>query len=452
MNNRLVFDYLFSKGLTPEKIGNSVPKLSTKKIYKLVDEIHDLIEVDETRANSKFDLIANSSLSGEIGQCASIYCRINNFEHLVRKSTLYANKVWIKIPFENYSLYKHYNVRKEYLQETFHDDLLMLHKYKPMFEANIFSFAHTDIHFCLNCFNSTSKKVSKPYVKRIKKAKKQLIERYRKGADYFLYKAFEDEEDYSLEVVAKDQNLFEHESIYLGLVENELPKAFNKAKERKSRKIYQKELLESHEINRLVNPILEDIILQDWYSSNLNANYLTNRPVDLEVIQSLNNKKTSQDSKLFFNTLSHVLPIIEKVKIEKLIELRDKEPESFVNYRNSLDSLLDKSKGLSEKEIQEAFKDEIQPRIDQMNQTIKINRNKIIKDSIHSLVTGVSMVGIGLFSGIFPTGVGQSLAALGAFHHGSKLTNELSKILNNDMEERNDKFYFLWKMSNEHGA
>lgn len=447
MNNRLIYDYLYSKGLTPERIGDLIPKLSKKKIYKYTEELTEKVEIDSTKASSNFDLIANSSLSGESGQCSALGCRIKNFEHLARKSSLYANKVWIKAPFQDYSSYRKYNFDKDSLQETFHDDISMLHKYKSMFEAGLFSFAHTEIHFCLNCFNRTSKKViSKSLVNNIKKAKKHLIERFRKGADYHLHNDLEDEDELSLKILSKDSDLFEHEALYYFF--DKLPEEFELAKSRKNGKIYQKELIKSRQLSRFVNPILKDIILQDWYSSNFNANYLTNRPIDLEVIQSLNGNNTAQNSDLFYNSLSHTLPIIENIKIEKLIELRQKEPEAFINYRNSLDSLLNKSKGMSKKEIEEAFKDEIQPRLDQMNQTIKGNRRKIVKNSIHALVTGASMVGIGLFSGIFPPGVGQSLAALGVFHHGSKLTTELSNILNQSDVNTKDKYYFLWKLKN----
>lgn len=444
MENRLIFDYLYSKGLTPEKMSTLISKLSKKEIYKMANEIQNLIEIDKTKGDSKFDLIANSTLSGETGQCSSIYCRLNSFEHLARKASLYANKVWIKVPFSQYAASEEYDIEEEILQEGFYDDILVLHKYKPMFDANLFSFAHTDTHFCLNCFNSTSEQiVSKSLISNMKKAKKHLIERFRKGGDYFLCKDFEDEE-YMLKIICKDNNIFEHEALYYSL--DKFPEEFEKAKFRNNNKIYQKELLKSRQLDRFTLPILEDIVLQDWYSSNFNANYLTNRPIDLEVIQLLNNKDTSQNSELFYNTLSHTLPIVENVKIEKLIELRQKEPEAFINYRNSLDSLLDKSKGLSSKELREAFKDEIQPRIDQMNQSIKNNRRKIIKNSIHSLVTGTSMVGIGLFSGMLPVQVGITLAGLGIYHHGSKLTQELSNIINQNHENGEDKYFFLWKM------
>ena len=431
-NNRLLYDYLFSKELSLDRLHEKISKMSVSEIINHTEKIHDLVYIDREKANSNFDFIANTSLSGITGQCGSIDCRLTNLNHLTRKSILYANKVWIKFPLSDYAIYTEYNVDLDFLQEKFMDDLTIIHNYRQLIESGIFAFAKTEQHFCFNCFGSLSEQVNWPMVKRVKSLKKELQQQFWKGANYSLDGPFGPEDEFRLNINVKDQRLFEHEGLSYSIhnVEKEFPRALI----HKAQKVNKTELLNSRQLELIVNNVLQSIVMQNWYSENYNANYLTNTPVELDAIKFLNDKSTNLNSDLLYDNLSHTLPIIEKVRIEKLIELRQKEPEAFITYRNSVDSLLNKSKSLNSKEMKEAFKDEIQPSIDKMKQTINLNKRKIIKDSLHSLVTGSSLVSIGLFSGILPTGIGAAVAGLALYHQGTKLLDKTKELITNDYE------------------
>jgi len=445
MKNRLLYDRIYANNLDLGKYHDSIGKMSKSRLITLMETLSNDVQIDNSKSNSNFDLIANSSLSGLESQCIGLECRVNRLNNLIRKATLYANKVWVQNPLEKYEnpeLFKDTDAEK--MREFVIKDIYILHHYKPLIDNQIFTFAKSQNHFCLNCFGLLSKehKVNTELIKKVKILKKEIKEKFVKGADFFI-REIKEWRKFVVEIVNCDLNVFEHEESFIRY--DKLPDDYKKAIARKSNRIYKKEMIQSDDADFFANSVLSNIIMQNWYSTEFGANYVTDQPIEYQAIERINENIVNRTSNSFYSGLQHTVPIIKNIRIEKLIELRIKEPEAFANYRNSFDRFLNDHKDLNELELKEAFSDEIQPQIDQLNQSINYNKRKLIKNAISSLVTGGSIISIAMFGGILPVGISQAVSGLAGFHQGSKLIENLISLGYNNYEEKDNKFYFLWK-------
>jgi hypothetical protein len=198
-------------------------------------------------------------------------------------------------------------------------------------------------------------------------------------------------------------------------------------------------------INQFVEPIIDDLLTQNYYSSLYNSSYLTDREIDSNLIQD---KNKSILNKKFTSSLSHHIPHIPNVPLGNLMELREKEGEAFQIYRDSLTAFLSNSKE-NDTNLKEAFRDEIWPEINKMNQTIKSAKKIIVADLVKDVIVGTTFVSIGLFSHFLPENISQIVAGLGGINYLSKFGDNTKKLLNIESEMRNNKYFFVWKLRQE---
>src|SRR5690606_13222480 len=84
-----------------------------------------------------------------------------------------------------------------------------------------------------------------------------------------------------------------------------------------------------HGVIRLVSSaVIDDIIMQNIWVNKDNLTYLTNRTIDIDIINHLHIPSDVQTSDSMLEGLSHTLPIVEDVPLDKLIELRIKDGEA----------------------------------------------------------------------------------------------------------------------------
>ena len=443
---RLIYDYLYTQNLSSDKIEEVISNYSKDQIIKLINKLNEIVPFSETKDHSKFNLIANTSLSGSPSQCSNLECRSSNLSTLMRKSILYADKVWIKYPLDKYKNHDLEISDLEDLRESVIHDLIIIHQVRLLIESGIFEFAVSKKHFCFDCFGSLSSEVEWPMVEEVKALKDILKETYAFGANYRVRRIGSSKWD--VEIKAKDNELFYHDKLFYAI--DDVKKEFPNALLRYSKKIIPKEIIQSKQVNRLVNHVLENIVMQNWYSQNIGANYVTNIPIELTSAKILAND--IRDIDFNYDGLEHALPTIKEVGISKLIELRKKSPEAFVNYRNSFDKVMEESRNLDITLQQELISSELNPIIDQLSQNIKTHKDKLIKGTLHNLVIGSSMVAVSVFPGLLPIGIAASTvsaaAGIGAIHQSKELLKGLKGLTTREFEEKDNKYYFLWKALN----
>jgi hypothetical protein len=435
---RELFDLLNQQLWTPKFCDKIIATMSDDKIYAVIDSAISIIQrANSINNNSKFSFVANNTLSGGTFPCSQDRCRINHIDTLARNAILYADIVYIQNPFDKYL---HATYFSDYARRLLIADIKVLFHVKPLLDAGIFLFTTTFQHICRDCLRET-KAITKEYEARIIEAEISLKETFLNEIEFVI----ETDEDGDAFIQAEGpEEILEHPSgfSYTGDALVDLKKKLG----RKTQGVLTKrQATRLGLINQFVHPIIDDLLTQNYYSNLYNSSYLTDREIDSNLIQD---KNKSILNKKFTSSLSHHIPHIPNVPLGNLINLREKEGEAFQIYRDSLTAFLSNSKE-NDINLKEAFRDEILPEINKMNQTIKSAKKIVVADLVKDVIVGTTFVSIGLFSHFLPENISQIVAGLGGINYLSKFGDNTKKLANIESEIRNNKYFFVWKLRQE---
>lgn len=443
MNNyNEIFDFLHSKGLHGDhmfKIGHSY---KPKELFKICKTLLSYINSESEMKNSEFDFLVNSALSGDSMYFADHDLRVQRIENLLSSTLLYADSIYIKNPLDDY-----YHADEEYFSveenvEEFLIDIFIFCQYKLALCSGFVKICKTETHFCRHCLLESLDDIPPRYKKSMNQIEQYLTSKYVKGASYTINKK---NGQFVVNIKPQENTLFDHSG--LEIYYDELPDEFKNGLGRNNKKIYQREIKDSWLIKcDFVDPILDDVIMHDWYANNYKLNYFTDRPVDFELLKILNNTESNLLANKLIKSLQHTFPFIHGATSEKIIELRNNEPEAFLHYRDSMEKLLRNASNLNESDLISAVKDEIRPQVHKIDLVLKKHKSKLGKGLLVNLLLGSASIFIGLKTGILPAPVGNALAALGIANHGGQAVHNLKKVLNREIEVVDETYYFLWKL------
>lgn len=425
------FEFLERKSLYPEKVHETISQWDGKTLFDFTREIQTYIPYVREKPPSQFGFIANTPLSGGAYPCAALDCRLTHIDRMARFAALYGDQVIIQDPFRQYS-YEPPRYLEPY-RESVIGDLLVFHELRPLLESDLVGVAARSTAFC----------------------EEHLPQIIRKGnlrkAELALHKQFSQtittdvkyDDPFIVIHVSGPENLIEHGETNIIRIGKELKVSTRKNKSGKISLIgkSRREIIEN-----LSGNILVDLIQQDIYSSQYGLNYLTDREVDLDVLEATNDQDTKRFSQAVIEGFSHSLPFLEHVSLSSLLKLRQEEGESFQVYRDTVSSILKALKPTEADKVKQAFNDAVLPEIRKIDLTVN-NAKKLLKRSIGSnILFGAGLITVGLASGFLPPDAGKILATVGGFQFGVNALQSMYQLMREPDSIHENKFYFLWKV------
>lgn len=388
------------------------------------------------KTQSPFTFVSNSQMAGGRTYCRHPRCRISAAETLANNAALYADHIYLQNPFEHYLGLNEFDDSHKY---DLINDIFLLFLYKPLIEKDIISYCDQDFHFCTDCYSDFLAKFDPDYEKKFKKTEKELN---RIVTENVKFKVIDSNGTPGLQL-SNIEGISDHDIIYTF---RKVPKIIKeKYRKGKSTKLTSDEIKKSKAYQIITQSVLNDLDHQDYYTKIYDASVLTNRPIDFDLMNILNEINNPQ---IKFD-LNHELPFMQNVQLNKLLELRTKEGEAFEVYRDSVTKAIKES----EKQINtvkpkkhEIYNDLIRPELNKIDLTIK-NSKKILFGNIkQDLLLGTSFVGIGLASGFLPNNIGQIVSTIGGLKFADQFVSNVRKIIGEPQEVRNNPYYFLWKV------
>ncbi|MPN01355.1 hypothetical protein SDC9_148564 [bioreactor metagenome] len=202
-------------------------------------------------------------------------------------------------------------------------------------------------------------------------------------------------------------------------------------------------------VDHLLYPSVDDIFQAKIITEFVDSSYLTNRPSDKDIIDALSTNSGALPEKsksaLVSGSLFHEVPIVGDATIESIINLRKNNEDSFTIYRDSINHFLKDTKNFNQKMIAELQRDVIAPEIHKMEQTIKLNKKALIKNSSRNIALATTGITVGVFSGIFPLDYAALLGVIGGLPFIGKCITDLIDAFSDEVIKSNN-FYFLWKL------
>ncbi len=465
-----VFDLLKKEGLTNnEKIERKVMyEWSPNEIIDFNEKLLDAIE-PQPKANSNianFNYVANSNLSAQRfgNSCVGLNCRLQRIDRLTRFAALYSDRIYIQNYFDIYPnrpLPPHMSIKwiDDNLREPFADDLKVLLALKPLLENSIVCFVkHPAFHFCPSCMRKYLPVLTETQTE-LKNKTQALSDNYLDSTSARIALWFQIPGECCIDLKGPE-DLFAHGQIYDVRSDPWLLKKANSAHGRISArdiKLSKKELKRTGIIERGLKEVADDILFQHFCSRFVSAKYLTDRDVDVQLLDSLTyDDDFKAYNEVLRNRIIYNLPLLDSVPLNYLLEVRRKEHDAFLVYRNTISHIISEylaqRKPISSREGQQIYEDIIYPKLCELNAKVNSIKSSAMRAFKRDIAITSTVAILGMYSGLLPIETQAIVAGLGGLKAARDALQLLSRSITTPDEIRSDNFYFLWKLSKKQGG
>lgn len=472
-NNSELFEAIHSKGITLKNL-ERIESWSNEKLFSLLDELSEKVTEPNNISQGLFTFAANDSLSGRSVPFSDRETRIKKAVDLARFAALYADSLLIRDPFEWYPRtqvgiqpdgtqtvlsrgiepndFSNQRVRRHFL-----DDLYFILFLEPLFASELAGFSKSILHWCPNCVRVAAESgildtfVDEPqeieWQKKVAKLVRHIEKTFLERGTTLVHQ----HGDHAHATIFMPDGLLEYDQVQTTL---ELPPRLAKkaiepisVSTRDARKLR----LFNDEIERIV----DDISTQNATANRFNCQYITDRTIDLELMDMVSSKRARTFNSAAVDALTHPLSFVNQVSLNKLLKLRKDDGESFLVYRDAVRSILKNNQNSSSTELQEAFDDVIRPELNKIDLTIKNSRKLLVTSTITDITIAIASVSIAAFSGLLPASLGipkEMLdlgAAIGGWQSVKNLATKVAEVNVKPKEVSENKFAFLWKVKQE---
>ncbi|HEU4760021.1 MAG TPA: hypothetical protein VFT91_08585 [Dehalococcoidia bacterium] len=430
------------------------------QLINLDQELADALPFDpaprDPRDITSFDFWPNSELSASLGGCESADCRHERFERLARFATMWADSVYIS---------PHFGLLSAIADDEMRARMWLLGSVKsmlaaePAFRANIVRIGPAGYNVCPSCESEMDP--SMPQIRQIlTKAKRSM------GDAYFgdVRVRFEMQDPRYLLTITGPEDLLGHGgiSIYKYKANSKslawLPERIRQRAEAGHRLVYDvpnSRVNDSGALAAVIETVAEDVLHQHLACTVRGTKYLTHRPADKLFLDAINSDDSfSSWNRVLTQYLSYEMPILHGIPLEQLIELRTKDYDAFLVYRDTLKRVIKehvaKRTSITSQEAAEIYDDVVRPEMNKMNQKLETVRTKLSNQFRRDVLVAGGIVALGLCSGVVaPALIGTAIAAVGGASIVRDTAATLMKRRDATDELKSSDLYFLWRISQE---
>jgi len=202
-------------------------------------------------------------------------------------------------------------------------------------------------------------------------------------------------------------------------------------------------------VRTIFKGIADDTSFYLTYGRDNNARYLSSQKGETLLLDLVTERdeELSASSQAISAFMAHTLPLLGDLPLGALLRIRKQERDSFGRYREAIGRvLLDvaaRKKRVGEKEIQEIFRQQIEPELVRIKSEMRQERSR----QVRKILGGAEALAVSVALGA----IGQILPAASAAAVGVHLVKEAAKSKCDhgpNLKEKND-FYFLLRLEQE---
>lgn len=443
-----VIEYLKEVNLDNRNhIKNYIMNSTTEELVIFIEHLRNLIEQDYVvKKYNPFTFVPNNELSGA-GGCYELSCKIERANRFAIFSSLYAEDVYIQLNFitnphddfdideidANYETYFEFR----YMLEC---DLSILNTYSKLIESGIVHITPPKYLYCKDCFHKEVLGIENfididPLKKSILNKAKLYVNSYDKDLDLLTFK-----------VENIDEFFPEHGQIFIA-PQNNLIKLSNSS-------IKPGTLITDPDlINNFIDNFVDDeFVSASYYASyckNNNAKLITNKISDSMFMELANQRNKHNNGLNYYNAIpKYDMPFVTDITVEKALQLREIEGESFNKYRIALNkSISEQHKTNSALEWNDIYDDILFPAFCELDEKLKNIRNGIYKKTFYEIALVGTVISAGIYTGIVPNNMTDIMKSLGFGTSAaiSVVRQFFSKTPGKETLREND-YYFLWQL------
>lgn len=441
-----VIEYLKEVNLDNEKnIKNYIKNSTTEELIIFIEYLRNLINQDYVvKKYNPFSFVPNNELSGT-GGCEEISCKIKRANRFAIFSSLYAEDVYIQLnlitnPHDDFDIDEIDNDDETYsdFRYMLECDLSILNVYSKLIESGIVHITPPKHLYCKECFHKEILGIEnfidiEPIKKTLLNKVKLYVNSYDKDLNLLTFN-----------VENIDEFFPEHGQIFIA-PQNNLIKLSNSSIKPGTL------ITNSNLINDFIDNFVNDeFISTSYYASyckNNNAKLITNKISDSMFMNLANQTNRHNNGLNCYNTIpKYDMPFVTDITVEKALQLREVEGESFNKYRIALNKAIsEQHKTNSTLEWNDIYDDILFPAFCELDEKLKNIRNGIYKRTFCEIALVATVISAGVYTGIIPNNIADIMKYIGpstAIDVGHQV---FSKISQKETLKEND-YYFLWQL------
>ncbi len=456
-----VYDLLAEKRLDNE---SSIEKaimddMSLGEILELNEEINLRLEkvYASNEALPNYNFTVNGELGGQdYGGCQGTNCRLDRVDDLNRFASLWADKIYLHSYFDEHKILQQATVASEHssreyaFKEHYVGHLKCFNRLKPLVEKGIIVLiAQREV--CPICYAEQIYKIDDLH-SILDKQVEELADIYREDIHAVLLSDIDrDELDEYYVRLDVPEEIDHHKQIMW--ISASIPKRLERKFRNSGKNIVlsKRELKELHipenRIRELQNSVLFSHVLTK--GEGLNTSFCTNSHLEVKLLNNMaNTEKDIDRNQVLQRELACELPIFAGIPVEYLLEIREKNYEAFLVYRDSIKAAINTylAQDLNRSEVKELYGDVILPRINTLNSEIKVIKDRARRNLKLDVIVLITCGAFGLLSNTLPAQI-PALAASGLSI--LEIARNISNIVGTPDEVKRNDFYFIWKLSKE---
>lgn len=429
-----LFEYLERMGLSDLSGIGDVFNYTGLRRKEIANEVFARIRPPRSPMDSLFSFVANSTLAGAPYPCEATKCRMDNIEKLAQFSALYADKVLIPSPFDRF------NHDAEIDPNDLAVALATLVELRPLVEEGIVEFAVTDMHFCSDCLQGILRSETEFH-----DVFEPLIEVL--GSDYMRNTSFflESGEGKPFVRIEGPEKYVSHGKMFVhfretpGYVQELLGT-------RESVQLPDDIVLNRGFLGRMLEPLIRDHTLGDFWMKLAGGTYLTERELDADLLDLMHGESTRRISTGMVNGLSHMLPMVTGVPLVDILKFRETERESFAVYRDSVTKVVKNLRTQDPEVYREAYSDIIRPELNKVELSVSNASRKLWKSVGIDAATWGILGAFGLYSGLADPTIASIIALFGGAGFAKDIIKNFVMAHDRSSVARESPYYFLWRM------
>lgn len=437
-------------GLVADEDCFRVLGFARKDAFRLHRELWELVfgrqqdRINDSKSTDPFSFMASASMRGR-STCSSPLCRLEKLDFLARYTALYANKVLFPLPLSHQSKIDTVAEARDELVQT----ALILLRLRRLIDAgmvipvvmrsthckHVISWVRDMTNLIHEIADDATLELQKHFRVMYQTADKAPTGRatvYIEGPDDFL-------EHGGGVLLVNDESLWR-------------PK---KGKPDRDGNMEVRGTMKLLAIREMLDYIANDTTFYLAYGRSQNVRYLTDRPGETFFLDWFNNDEELAASSAAMNAyLTHSLPLLGDLSIATLLKIRREERDSFLRYRSAVELLLTdivkKKKGIGKREIQELFRERIEPQLLRMRSELRQEGRRQRRRILGGIGTLAATVALGAFGGLLPVLAKGAAVAAGSMVGGRLLSKAAEATCEHgaSLREQND-FYFLLRLTQE---
>jgi hypothetical protein len=446
---------LEKNGLIRDQDSLSVEGLSPTRFSRLYEQLYSGIferQMDWSYAEGQtydidpFTFMASASLRAD-STCGRFECRSEKLDFLGRYAALYANKVMLPLPISSPD--KAFQDPEKARSDLSRAIQSLLHL-RPLINAGIVVPIVRRSRHCIH-----TKKWAATMMEAIQAAS---VRSARDASSLFrvVYQLPEKAPTgLSTVYITGPKDLIEHGEIVGTWVESDMwrRKSWRYDREGKVELRGPRKLVPLYDL--IFEQIANDTGFYLAFARLHSARFLSDLPGETFLLEALDDdEQMSTQNQRIHESLTHLVPLLGDLPISALLRIRRDERDSFIRYRLALQNVLNRNllgkKKVSKREMQNFFREKIEPELSRMKSELVLERRRQHRRVAGGAVSLAASVALGAFGGFLPLLAKSAAVGASAMVGGRLLSKAAEDACDHGptFREKND-FYFLLRLAQE---